>query len=304
MSPPIRGAIDRLSLPWIDVLQRTDYPTRAAAIAAEIDKARPHAVGLQEISQIAIDLSALGLLVVIDIDFLSILEEALKGRGLEYVVAGAVKNIEATPVPGISLVDYDVLLVDARRVTVNAAEGHNFAANIGVVAPGVELKRGWVQANVTIGNAAYHIVTTHLESGAGDPFSGLRGLQVSELVAQLPTARPVVLMGDLNDLAGSPMYQVLEAAGLVDSWTALRHGKTGLTCCHAPDLSNEHAEFDQRIDYIFTRGFKVEDRKFRGRIWRTGYRRSERLMGPAHSIWPSDHAGLVLRMASGSRRVD
>lgn len=278
----------------IDVLQRTDFPKRAAAIAAEIDKARPHAVGLQEVSEIDIDLSALGLPVVIDIDFLPILQEALRGRGLEYVVAGAVKNIEAAPVPGISLVDYDVLLVDATRVTVNGAEGHNFAANIGVVAPGVELKRGWVQADVTIGDSEYHLVTTHLESGAGDPFSGLRALQVSELIAQLPTDHPVILMGDLNDSEGSPMYQALTASGFVDLWVSYRPGTAGFTCCHASDLSNDRAEFDQRIDYIFTLG--VDAGRLQGLMQRTGYRPAERLLGPAHSIWPSDHAGLVLRI--------
>ena len=278
----------------IDILQRTDYPTRAAAIAAEIDKARPHAVGLQEVSDIDIDLSALGVPVVIDIDFLPILQSALTGRGLDYVVAGSVKNIEAVPVPGISLIDYDVLLVDASRVTVDGVTSQNFAANIGVVAPGVELKRGWVHAEVTIGGAAYVLATTHLESGTGDPFGGLRALQILELIGQLPTDRPVILMGDLNDFSGSPMHQALVGSGFVDAWASYRPGTAGFTCCHASDLSNDRAEFDQRIDYVFTMGFDAG--RLHGLMRRTGYRPSERLLGPAHSIWPSDHAGLVLRV--------
>src|SRR6267154_517794 len=39
----------------IQTVGKTDYPARAAAIADEIARARPHAVGLQEVSQIDID---------------------------------------------------------------------------------------------------------------------------------------------------------------------------------------------------------------------------------------------------------
>ncbi len=52
--------------------------------------------------------------------------------------------------PGVSLVDYDALLVDTRRVKVGATSAQNFSANLGNVAPGVVLKRGWVSAAVTI----------------------------------------------------------------------------------------------------------------------------------------------------------
>src|SRR2546427_5415495 len=45
----------------IAVLQRTDFPTRAGALADEIARARPHVVGLQEVDQLHIDLSGLGL---------------------------------------------------------------------------------------------------------------------------------------------------------------------------------------------------------------------------------------------------
>src|SRR5262245_44488892 len=44
----------------IDTLQRTAFTARAAALAAEIDEARPDAVGLQEVSTIEILLPPLG----------------------------------------------------------------------------------------------------------------------------------------------------------------------------------------------------------------------------------------------------
>src|SRR6267378_2466297 len=41
----------------IETVGKTDFPARAAAIADQIARARPHAVGLQEVSRIDIDLS-------------------------------------------------------------------------------------------------------------------------------------------------------------------------------------------------------------------------------------------------------
>jgi hypothetical protein len=102
----------------IETLQRTDFPARAAAIADEIAKTHPHAVGLQEVSQIDLTLPPLG--VDIHQDFLSTLSSELEARGLGYDVAAKVKNIEAAPFAGVSLADFDVLLVDTGRVDVGA----------------------------------------------------------------------------------------------------------------------------------------------------------------------------------------
>ena len=124
----------------VETLQRTNFPARAAAIADEIARARPHAVGLQEVSQIDLTLPPLG--VEIHQNFLTTLLAELKKRRLGYAVAAQVKNIEAAPFPGVSLVDFDVLLVDKNRVDVIATTAQNFAANLGEVAPGVVLKRG------------------------------------------------------------------------------------------------------------------------------------------------------------------
>src|SRR5438094_370582 len=44
----------------IETLGKTAYPARAEAIADEIARAQPHAVGLQEVSDIDIDLRPLG----------------------------------------------------------------------------------------------------------------------------------------------------------------------------------------------------------------------------------------------------
>jgi len=283
----------------IETVGKTDYPARAEAIADRIARERPHAVGLQEVSEINIDLRPLGVPVVIDQDFLAMLQAALAARGLNYQVAATSNNINVNLVSGlVRLRDHDALLIDADRVTIDAASGQDFSVNLGQVADGVVLIRGWVFARTTIGGRSYTFASAHTEANlAGAPpglLGQIRAAQVAEMVGALGSSDRVVLMGDLNDTPGSPMYGVLAGAGYTDTWTAMHPGGAeGLTCCHVADLSDHVANFDQRIDYVWTRGFARDDGKVQGSIDRFGNVPADRLPGPAYSIWPSDHAGLV-----------
>jgi endonuclease/exonuclease/phosphatase family metal-dependent hydrolase len=161
----------------------------------------------------------------------------------------------------------------------------------------VELIRGFVWARVTIDGQSFTFASAHPEANlAGAPVALLeqiRAAQVGEIVTAVGAAERVVVMGDLNDFEGSPMYGVLASAGYSDTWRTMRPGAEGLTCCHRSDLSDQVGNFDQRIDYIWTRGFARENGKVQGSIDRFGKEPSDRLAGPAYPIWPSDHAGLV-----------
>jgi endonuclease/exonuclease/phosphatase family metal-dependent hydrolase len=277
----------------IETLGRTNFPARASAIADEIARARPHAVGLQEVSKIDLVLPPLG--VDLHQDFLPTLLAELRKRGLQqYEVAAQVKNIEATPFPGVSLVDFDVLLVDTRQVKVRATTAQNFTANLGEVATGVVLKRGWVAAAVTIRGSELTLASTHLESGNVPGFDQLRAGQMQELVASLDPSTPAVLLGDLNDSPGSLMYQVLTGAGFVDVWTALRPGVSGNTCCHLTDLSNSLPNLTQRIDYLLARGPEHASTGLSGEVQLLGAVAEDRLS--ALGIWPSDHAGIAAQL--------
>ena len=286
----------------IATVGKTDFPARAQAIADQIARARPHAVGLQEVSRINIDLRPLGVPAVVDQDFLALLQAALAERGLHYEVAATSNNISVNLVGGlVRLVDHDALLIDADRVTVNAASGQDFSVNLGQVADGVVLVRGWVWARTTIGGQPYTFASAHTEANlAGAPpglLEQIRAAQVGEMVASFGSSERVVLMGDLNDTPGSPMYGVLTSTGFTDTWIALRPGAQGLTCCHVADLSDQTANFDQRIDYIWTRGFARGDGKLFGQVDRFGNVPADRLTGPAYLIWPSDHAGLLAALS-------
>lgn len=276
----------------IGTLHQTDFPARAGAMADEIARARPHVVGLQEVSRLDVSLPPLG--VEVHLDFLPMLLGELAARGLRYEVAAKVRNIETTPFPGVGLIDEDAILVDAERVAVGATTSRTFAANLGEVAPGVVLARGWVSASVTVGGRTYHVASTHFEAGSFPGLDQLRAAQAAELVQSLPGGSPTIVMGDLNDIPGSPMYQVLVGAGFNDVWRALRGAAAGYTCCHLYDLSNPVQQFDERIDFVFARLAAGDELK--GRIDRVGDQPSDSVPGPVHRIWPSDHAGLVARL--------
>lgn len=271
------------------VIQETDFPSRARALAREIARTRPHVVGLQEVSTLDVDLNPLGIpSPIVHQDFLAILQAELAARGLDYSVAAEVTNTTAAPLPGVSLVDRDVILVDADRVTVDlVVASSNFAANIGVVAPGVTIIRGWVTIAARIRHTEYTFVSTHLESGSAAGLDQLRAAQAAELVGTIGSTGPVIMLGDWNDVPGSLMHQVVLGAGFADTWQELRRHARGLTCCHLENLSNRRALFDQRIDYVFARGVRPLA------VSRLGIRPEERLRGPAHRIWPSDHAGVL-----------
>jgi endonuclease/exonuclease/phosphatase family metal-dependent hydrolase len=278
----------------IAVIGETDFPSRAKALADEIARARPHVIGLQEVTQLDIDLTGFGLPIVLHQDFMVTLLAELASRGLNYSLTAMNTNTRAAPLPGLSLVDHDALIIDASRVSAANLVEQNFSLNIGVVAPGVEIKRGWVAADVTLDGVSYRVVNTHLESGDTGGLDQLRAAQALELVTMLGTS-PAVLLGDFNDVPGSIMHQVIGGAGFTDAWAAVHPTETGFTCCHLANLANERPRFDQRIDYVLIRGIGGVTGGVRS-ISRTGWNRSAIVRGPAHTLWPSDHAGLVARL--------
>lgn len=279
----------------VATLERTDFPVRAAAIAGEIGRTHPLVVGLQEVSTIDIVIPPFE--VNIHLDFQQILLDALAARGLNYVVAVRLENFTASPTPGISLTDADVMLVDPSRVEVLTTSGHTFSANLGVVAPGVDLQRGWVEMTALIGGETYTFASTHTEgTGPAELLLQLHAAQVGEMVASLGDASPAIVMGDFNARPGSPAYLVMTDAGFTDVWGALRPGVRGYTCCQLADLSNPRPAFSERIDYVWTRG--LGDARGRhsliGQVGLYGEVPSNRIRnGAGDLIWPSDHAGVI-----------
>lgn len=289
-------------LAGIEELEATDFLARARAFADVIAARKPHAVGLQEITTFNINLKPIGMDIALDLEFLPIIQGELAARGLNYTVAASILNIDAEPIPGmVRMRDYDVLLVNTDRATLLGAMASNFQVNlVDLIGPvgGIELKRGWAMATVSVDDNIYSILSAHPEPDLGEyDFSELRMYQAMEIVGVLAQAPGgSIVMGDLNDTLGSPMYQQLTDAGFVDIWSDFRPGVEGNTCCHLTDLSNPQPGHTKRIDYIFARGIGHPNAGPQGRIDRLGDVPADRIAGPYYPIWPSDHAGLVAQL--------
>lgn len=279
-------------------IQATAWESRVIGLVDEIERARPAVIGLQEVWNLNVNLTPFGVAVNIDQNFLASVQGELASRGLTYDVAATITNTAANPLPGISIVDFDVILVDPARVTVvpSSVVSQTFAANIGPVAAGVTILRGWVSVRATVDGVPLTIANTHLEAGISPQLSGLRALQTGQLMGALASAEPVVLMGDFNDDPGSPMYNIIANAGFADVWRTMRPGVEGLTCCFSPvlDDANANGAFTQRIDYVFARGLAQQNGQLLGKVDIIGATPSSRLQGPTTMIWPSDHAGLTV----------
>ena len=296
------------------LVEATNFPERAKALAKEIATFNPHLVGLQEValwrSQVPADsLSNPGAqpnAQTVEYDFLAILLEELARRGKSYEAVSIVQNSDAeaprigpTGLEDIRFTDRDVILartdLPAKRFTVTDTRSDTFDATFtldsDVLGP-IPIPRGWTAVDAKLDGRAVRVVNTHL-----DPFDpAIQVAQGAELLAgPLNTVLPVVLVGDLNAAAESsgpvppehdtPTYANILAAGFVDAAAGRKGKKPGLTCCQDADLANKTSGLTDRIDFVLTRGgFKA------AAVKAVGDKRGDKTPS---GLWPSDHAGVA-----------
>ena len=207
-----------------DTMLYTNFWARAEAIADEIAINSPDVVGLQEVStlykQTPGDFSNGNpeKAEAVVIDFYTVLDDALKDRGLCYK-AFTIDNADvelpmtdsqsSTGFSDVRLVDHDVLLVHcdlpARKVLARNFKV-NLEANLG--GSDIEFTRGFVIVDVTKDSDIFRVVDTHLEvrSEPGSIFRFFQSVQMQELIrtlgflARIPTLGnwPVIMLGDFN----------------------------------------------------------------------------------------------------------
>ena len=270
------------------VVQRTDFATRAVALADEVGAARPDLIGLQEAAVWRADDA-------VESDHLELLEAELARRGLRYRRVGAQVNgdVALPSAAGVTvgLTDRDAILAredsDGGELTLSNLQTGDFITTLPLhTAHGTfALARGWMSVDVELRGVRLRFVNTHLEVAGGDG-GAVQLAQAAELIdGPADTTLPVVMVGDFNSRPGRPTYDALRAAGFDDAWTrANPDGPAGLTCCHAHPLDDPTDALRGRIDLILTRGeiaaaeaFVVGDEPG---AFRDG-------------LWPSDHAGVV-----------
>jgi endonuclease/exonuclease/phosphatase family metal-dependent hydrolase len=287
------------------VVQQTNFPERAVALAREIADADPTLIGLQEVALwYSGPFNDPAPATTLEYDFLETLQQELATVGAPYEVVRvqAEADIEAPAgAPYFSdfrLVQRDVILVKAGlggEVQLSNAQSDNFdtiltiSSGIGLQIP---VERGWTSVDVTLNRRTFRLVNTHLEAF----HAGVRLAQAQELIA--PTGPigsaegKVILAGDINSGPELPepvnrlAFFALTEFGLVDTWAVANPGDPGFTSGFG-ELLDEPLEtaLEHRVDHVMTLG---DVGIVRSRIYGTDPDNRT-----VTGMWPSDHAGVM-----------
>lgn len=295
-------------------LLATDFAERAEAFVSEMERAKPHLVGLQEISTIRTqspsDLVLGGTQQPEDVlfDYLAILMDAVAARGLDYRIAAVVQDTDVElpmftgsgplPFDDVRLTDFDVILARG-DVAIGNVVARNFAARFSVPTAGggsFDIVRGFAAVDATVGHRTYRFVNTHLEPDV----QVVKDAQAAELIVEFENeTHPVILVGDLNTRAPDGItYNTFLGAAYADTWDH-RVGsddETGFTANHPPDLRSETVNLEKRIDFILVRNVAGgSGRSVLGSVFATVVGDEPADRTPS-GLWPSDHAGVVARL--------
>ncbi|HEX4805537.1 MAG TPA: endonuclease/exonuclease/phosphatase family protein [Conexibacter sp.] len=301
------------------IVDETNFPLRAQRLAAEIAAHRPDFVGLQEAALWRH--GPLGLpATTVDYDFLRLLLNALAAQGARYEAVAVQQESDVT-VPGFlngTLQDLRLTMRDVvlKRVGdgvhVLDAGGANYVTRIPVTLAGqtAAFVRGYDVVDFRAGGQTVRLLNTHLESESSD----VAFAQAQELLAgpARPLGVPTILVCDCNSdplnasvkpgetHASRDPYLAIVGAGFADEWLRFAPAAAGFTS-GLSELVNDTpeqaaAEFDHRIDFVFGRRangapMPVQD------AWVVGKDPAGRTPPtPIGRLWPSDHAGVIVRL--------
>jgi hypothetical protein len=245
-----------------------------------------------------------------------LLLDALAKCGLQYGVVAEVKNfdseIPAMSLPGVTglglvhFTDRDVILartdLNRDRLFLSNVQSENFETNLIVqtVGDNLTILRGWASVDVTVRGKTFRFLTTHLEAFSPE----IQVIQANELLAGPgDTSLPLVFAGDFNSNANAfdtATYGNLIDAGFVDAWSQIYSLDLdpGYTCCEAANLLNANPSLDTRIDLVLMRdGVGLRHRPIVADAAEVvGEEPNDKT---ASGLWPSDHAGVVVKFHLG-----
>ncbi|HZV74255.1 MAG TPA: endonuclease/exonuclease/phosphatase family protein [Conexibacter sp.] len=302
------------------IVDQTSFPLRAKQLAREIQQRKPDLIGLQEVAlwrHGALDGTPAE---TVDYDFLKSLTGELAALGEDYRVAHVQQESDVAgpairdgSLQSIRLTLRDVVLKRAHDgVHVTAASGANYAARIPLTIAGESLAfiRGYDVVDVKAGGQRLRFVNTHLESQRSD----VAYAQAQELLAgpAAPDGIPTIVACDCNSdplsttvdpggtHANRDPYLLITGSGFTDEWLRFAPASAGFTD-GLGELVNDApataaAAFDHRIDMVFGRRADGSPMPVE-HGWVTGKDPNERTPAtPIGRLWPSDHAGVVIRL--------
>lgn len=313
-----------------EIVDRTNFNVRGKLLAKEIADAKPDLVGLQEVSlwrsgPLQLDQVGKPNATEVDYDFLQILLDELAAQGTPYVAASVANraDVESPSFTGeitapqdgrdVRLTMRDVILMrDSGSLSVLDEGQEIYADNLKVPLAGLsfDFDRGYQWVDVRAGGQELRFVNTHLEAFSSDIALAQANQVLKEATS---TDTSTVFVCDCNsDPANSstkpndtvphkaPYELITGQGGFTDLWKASGR-PADLPGFDAGDTSGLNETVDEpapgtwthRIDMVF--GRTADGRPLttdRGEV--TGRDGDPR--DPATGLWPSDHAGVVMRV--------
>jgi len=282
-------------------IQASKIPLRADLLATQIALRKPDILALQEVTLWRVGPTPDTATSVL-YDQLELLRSALSAHGVPYQIV-TVDYLTDIALPGsvgaLRVTDRNAVLVRSGpcppEFHISDVQTHLYDAAFDFA--GLQVRAGWISADLHVRNRHLRFVTTHLESAIpGIPeATAIQVAQANELIDSLRnTTAPIVLAGDFNSDANfgsgpdaTPSVFLLEAAGYADTWKMAHPSHPGPTWPlfledQTPPNFFARAVPFERIDLFFSEGIQAE--------------RIERVLAPVPSGLPSygsDHAGVL-----------
>jgi endonuclease/exonuclease/phosphatase family metal-dependent hydrolase len=310
------------------IVDETDFTVRAGLLADEIRRTSPDVVGLQEVAlwrsgplELAPGEVGVPDAETVDYDFLQLLLDELNADRPLYraEVIGLRADVESPSFTGspftgtmggsmqdVRLTMRDVILVrdtPSLRVTGEHDEIYDANLSLGVAGATFDFDRGYQWVDVRAGGRDFRVVNTHLEAFRSDIALAQAVQMVDEATAE---DRSTVIVCDCNsdpldesiktDIGDTVQHKAAYdfiTQTYTDQWLQWAPAEEGWTSGLNETVDETPATWTHRIDMVFGRTASGAPLGVdRGEI--TGDEEADR--DPATGLWPSDHAGVVLRL--------
>ena len=301
-------------------IKKSSFSSRAKALASFIREKNPDLIGLQEVSLIKLQRPGDFFnppkppTQKVYLDYLTILMDTLKAKGLHYEVVSSNKTIDVE-LPMLFLlppffsdvrtINRDVIL--KKKGTTTESPQKNLFQDVVVIEKGnssIRVSRGYCSVITTLGGQKFKFVTTHLETLEEELPNTPQSLQAKELAENLNEELaeddlPIIIAGDLNSHPNHPPdypYHILTREGFDDLWEIYQDMKStkekGYTCCHL-DLKASESTLDMRIDHILLKlpdSSRIALENITMELF--GDDPNDKIEG----LWPSDHTALYAEL--------
>jgi endonuclease/exonuclease/phosphatase family metal-dependent hydrolase len=315
-----------------DIVDQTDFGTRSKLLAQEIAAAKPDLVGLQEVAMWRsgpLDLINVAVpdATTVDYDWLRMLRKELKAEGVPYrpVSVNWLSDVEApsfseTPASpdarDVRLTMRDVILKrvgSGIKVLRHQERVYKDGLVVEISGKKLDFRRGYQWADVERAGKRFRFINTHLEAFSSD----MAYKQMQQMLEGPGTHRRTTIIA--CDCNSDPLNQSVKtqlnppdtlphsepywlATGqheFFDTWLQWKPARFGWTSGlnetvdEAPDPATGKGSFTHRIDLILAKkGDGSPLRVVGGQV--TGDEAADR--DPTTGLWPSDHAGVVMRL--------